>query len=138
MATLKIKSKQQVIKVGEHKGEEMFVMKVEHYNTMDAKKVIEYASETYGLPKYMLGASWEAIGQVLSTWALEGHIVEIPGLGNIRAEIRAKAQTDVSKVSDKDVFRRKLLLTPTKSIKDELNSTTLEITCYDRNGQEVK
>lgn len=86
----------------------------------------------------LIGASWEAIGQVLSTWALEGHIVEIPGLGNIRAEVRAKAQTEASKVSDKDVFRRKLLLTPTKSIKDDLNSTTLEITCYGRNGQEVK
>ena len=42
MPTLHIKSTQQTIKGGEHKEEEMFVMKVEHYNTMDAEKIIEY------------------------------------------------------------------------------------------------
>ena len=138
MPTLNIKSTQQVIKVGEHKGEEMFVMRVEHYNTMDAEKIIDYAAETYCIPRGMLRASWEAIGQVVSTWALEGHVVEIPGLGNIRAEIRAKAQKEAKDVSVDDVFRRKLLLTPAKTIKDQLNSTALNITCYDRKGCEVK
>ena len=138
MPTLNIKSTQQVIKVGERKGEEMFVMKVEHYNTMDAEKIINYAAETYCIPRGMLRASWEAIGQVVGTWALEGHIVEIPGLGNIRAEVRAKAQKEAKDVSVDDVFRRKLLLTPTKAIKDQLNATTLDITCYDKEGREVK
>ena len=147
MPTLNIKSTQQAIKVGEHKGEEMFVMKVEHYNTMDAEKIIDYAAETYCIPRGMLRASWEAIGQVVSTWALEGHIVEIPGLGNIRAEVlpygqaqaeRAKAQKEAKDVSIDDVFRRKLLLTPTKAIKDQLNATTLDITCFDMDGREVK
>ncbi|MCQ2196697.1 MAG: hypothetical protein MJZ60_04150 [Bacteroidaceae bacterium] len=41
MPTLHIKSTQQTIKGDEHK-EEMFVMKVEHYNTMEAEKIIEY------------------------------------------------------------------------------------------------
>ena len=138
MPTLNIKSTQQAIKVGEHKGEEMFVMKVEHYNTMDAERIIDYAAETYCIPRGMLRASWEAIGQVVSTWALEGHIVEIPGLGNIRAEVRAKAQKEAKDVSVDDVFRRKLLLTPTKTIKNQLNATTLDITCYDKEGREVK
>lgn len=138
MATLNIKSTQQTIKVGEHKGEDMFVMKVDHYNTMDAKQIVKYASETSCISKSMIMASWEAISQVISTWVMEGHIVEIPGLGNIRAEVRAKAQKDAKDVSVDDVFRRKLLLTPTKEIKDKLNSTTLDITCYDKNGQIVK
>ena len=108
MPTLNIKSTQQAIKVGEHKGEEMFVMRVEHYNTMDAEKIIDYAAETYCIPRGILRASWETIGQVVSTWALEGHIVEIPGFGNIRAEVlpygqaqaeRAKAQKEAKDVS---------------------------------------
>lgn len=138
MPTLNIKSTQQAIKVGEHKGEDMFVMKVEHYNMMDAKKIIDFASETYCIPRGMLLASWDAIGQVLKTWVLEGHIVEIPGLGNIRAEVRAKAQKEAKDVSVDDILRRKLLLTPTKAIKDGLNDTTLNITCYDKEGREVR
>lgn len=55
-----------------------------------------------------------------SSMALEGHIVEIPGLGNICAEVRAKAQSRAEDVSESDIFRRKLLLTPTKEIKDAL------------------
>lgn len=70
--------------------------------------------------------------------ALEGHIVEIPGLGNIRAEVRAKAQSRAEDVSESDIFRRKLLLTPTKEIKDALNATPVKITCYDRDGNVIK
>lgn len=138
MSTLKIKSTQQPIKVGEHQGENMYVMKVEHYNTMSANEIIDFACETYGVPKGSLRAAWEAIGEVISRWALEGHIVEIPGLGNIRAEVRAKAQKDAQDVSGDDVVRRKLMLTPKKSLKDALNSATLDITCYDMNGEEVR
>lgn len=138
MPTLNIKSTQQPIKVGEHQGEDMFVMKLDHYSTMDAKKIIDFASETSCLPRGILLASWEAIGHVVSTWVLEGHIVEIPGLGNIRAEVRAKARKDAKDVSANDVIRRKLLLTPTKEIKNKLNDAALNITCYDKNGCEVK
>lgn len=91
---LNINSKQTKIKVGKHKGEDMFVMKVDHYNTIDAEKIIQYASDTYNIPKGVMRASWEALGQTIISWVLEGHIVEIPGLGNIRAEVRAKAQSE--------------------------------------------
>lgn len=135
---LVIKSKQTKIKVGRHKDKDMYVMKIDHYNTIDAEKIIQYASDTCSIPKGMMKASWEALGQAISAWVLEGHIVEVPGLGNIRAEVRAKAQSDVNDVSADDIFRRHLLLTPTKEIKDALNSTPVTITCYDKDGNEVK
>ena len=128
---LNINSKQTKIKVGKHKGEDMFVMKVDHYNTIDAEKIIQYASDTYNIPKGVMRASWEALGQAITSWVLEGHIVEVPGLGNIRAEVRAKAQSDASDVSADDIFRRHLLLTPTKEIKNALNLTPINITCFD-------
>ena len=135
---LNINSKQTKIKVGKHKGEDMFVMKVDHYNTIDAEKIIQYASDTYNIPKGLMRASWEALGQAITSWVLEGHIVEVPGLGNIRAEVRAKAQSDASDVSADDIFRRHLLLTPTKEIKNALNSTPINIICFDKDGNEVK
>ena len=48
---LNINSKLTTIKFGPHKDEEMFVMKVEHYNTLDAEKIIRYASDTSNIPK---------------------------------------------------------------------------------------
>lgn len=138
MHKLKINSKQQTIKVGERKGEEMFVMKVDHYGVYDAEHIIKYVSETQCIPRAQLRAAWEALGQAITTWTLEGHIVEIPGLGNIRAEVRAKAQKNACDVSTNDIVRRKLLLTPTKEIKNALNSTELAITCYDKEGRVVR
>ena len=135
---LNITSKQTTIKLGPHKGEEMYVMKVDHYSTLGAEKIIRYASETSNIPKAALRQAWEALGQAITSWVLEGHIVEVPGLGNIRAEVRAKAQSKAKDVSADDIFRRKLLLTPTKEIKAALNATSVRITCRDREGNEVK
>ena len=136
--SLNLTSKQTTIKLGPHRGEEMYVMKVDHYSTMDAEKIIRYASETCGIPKAPLRQAWEALGSVITAWVLEGHIVEIPGLGNIRAEVRAKAQFRAEDVTESDILRRKLLLTPTKGIKDALNATPVRITCCDREGDVVK
>ena len=138
MPKLKINSRQQTIKVGEHKGEEMFIMKVDHYGVYDAEHIISYVNETQCIPKAQLRAAWEALGQAITAWTLEGHIVEIPGLGNIRAEVRAKAQKKACDVSTGDIIRRKLLLTPTKEIKDALNNAERLITCYDSEGRMVR
>ena len=91
--SLYITSNQTAVKLGPHKGEEMYVMKVNHYSTLGAEKIIGYASGTSNIPKAVLRASWEALGQAITSWVLEGHIVEVLGLGNIRAEVRAKAQS---------------------------------------------
>lgn len=134
---LKADSKQTKIKVGRHKGEYMYVMKIHHYNVVNADKIIQYASDCYGIPKGIMRASWETLGEIITSWVLEGHIVEIPGLGNIRAEVRSKAQTNAEDVSTGDIFRRKLILSPGKEIKNALNSTSVGITCYDKDGNEV-
>ena len=135
---LKADSKQTRIKVGKHKGEYMYVMKISHYNVVNADKIIQYASDSSGIPQGVMRASWEALGDIITSWVLEGHIVEIPGLGNIRAEVRSKAQSDVEDVTAADIFRRKLILSPSKEIKNALNSTPVGITCYDKDGNEVR
>ena len=52
------------IKLGPHKGEEMYVMKVDHYSTVGAEKIVRYASETCGIPKASLRQAWGALGSV--------------------------------------------------------------------------
>lgn len=137
MGTLKIHSTQQRIKVGDHRGEDMYIMKVNHYSTMTANQIIEFASQNSYLPTGILRACWEALGQAISQWALEGHIVEIPGIGRIRAEVRAKAQKYAEDVSPQDVTRRRMLFTPASSIKRALYNSTLNITCFNKTGKAV-
>ena len=134
---LKADSKQTKIKVGRHKGEYMYVMKINHYNVINADKIIQYASDSSGIPKGVMRASWETLGDIITSWVLEGHIVEVPGLGNIRAEVRSKAQSNVEDVTTADIFRRKLILSLGKEIKNALNSASVSITCYDKDGNEV-
>lgn len=71
--SLHINSKQTRIKVGEHKGEDMYVMKVNHYSTIDAEKIIQYASETCQIPKGVIRASWEAIGGIITCYDTKGN-----------------------------------------------------------------
>ena len=69
---------------------------------------------------------------------VEGHSVALPGLGTMRFGLRAKAVEDVNDVKASLIKTRRIIFTPTQELKDELADTAIQITCYDRNGEEVK
>ena len=76
--------------------------------------------------------------RVIKAWATEGHSVALPGLGTKRFGLRAKAVEDVNDVKASLIKTRRIIFTPTQELKDELADTAIQITCYDRNGEEVK
>ena len=82
-------------------------------------------------------ACWEGAGKVIKAWATEGHSVALPGLGTMRFGLRAKAVEDVNDVKASLIKTRRIIFTPTQELKDELADTAIQITCYDRNGEEV-
>jgi hypothetical protein len=45
---------------------------------------------------------------------------------------------DVNDVKTSLISTRRIIFTPTQDLKDELASTAIQITCYDRNGDIVK
>ena len=45
---------------------------------------------------------------------------------------------DVNKVKSNLITSRRIIFTPDTDLKDELKNTAIVITCYDRNGNEVK
>ena len=81
---------------------------------------------------------WDAIGEVIKAWATEGHAVAIPGLGRMRFGLRSKSIADVNKVGSDLITTRRVIFVPNVDIKDELKRTSINITCYDRNGEVVK
>ncbi|MBP3246992.1 MAG: DNA-binding protein, partial [Prevotella sp.] len=67
-----------------------------------------------------------------------GHSVALPGLGTMRFGIRAKSVAKVDEVKAGLVTSRRIIFTPAVDLKEELAGTAIQITCYDRDGKEIK
>ena len=91
-----------------------------------------------GVSQGVMKACWDAAGEVIKAWATEGHSVALPGLGSMRFGLRSKAVENVNDVKAGLISSRRIIFTPSVDLKDELQNTAIVITCYDRNGKEVK
>ena len=135
---IKVKAVERQLKVGKDAGSYRFMLQAEIYNTLPAQKVISEAAVRSGIPEGALSAAWDAIGQVVKVWATEGHSIAIPGLGRMRFGVRATTVDDVNKVSNGLITTRRVIFSPSTEIKDELLNTSINITCYDRDGKIIK
>ena len=115
-----------------------YVMSPEQYSSLNQKKVIKEAALRSGVSQGVMQACWDAAGEVIKAWATEGHSVALPGLGTMRFGLRSKSVEDVNKVKSNLITSRRIIFTPDVDLKDELKNTAIVITCYDRNGNEVK
>lgn len=135
---IKVKARQTKLTVGPSAGKYRFIMQAEIYSALKQEKVISEASIRSGIPKGSLNASWQAIGEVVKAWATEGHSVAVPGLGTMRFGLQADAVEKVEDVSTGLITTRKVIFTPSTVIKQELKSTAISITCYDKDGNIIK
>jgi predicted histone-like DNA-binding protein len=135
---LKVKAKEQLIKVGKYADTYRFVLSPELYIALAQNKVISEAALRSGISKGVMQACWDAAGEVIKAWATEGHSVALPGLGTMRFGLRAKSVATVDEVKSKLIKSRKIIFTPSTELKDELSNTSVQITCYDKDGNELK
>ena len=115
-----------------------YVMQPDLYIALNQAKVIKEAALRSGVSQGVMKACWDAAGEVIKAWATEGHSVALPGLGSMRFGLRAKSVEKVEDVKTSLISSRRIIFTPTQDLKDELSSTSIQITCYDRNGDIVK
>ena len=115
-----------------------YVMSPEQYSNLNQKKVIREAALRSGVSQGVMQACWDAAGEVIKAWATEGHSVALPGLGTMRFGVRAKSVEKVEDVKSSLITTRRIIFTPDVDLKDELKNTAIQITCYDRDGKEVK
>ena len=135
---LKVKANEKLQKIGTFAGTYRYIMAPELYTTLNQEKVIKEAALRSGISKGVMQAAWDAAGEVIKAWATEGHSVAIPGLGSMRFGLRAKSVANVNEVKAGLIRSRRIIFTPTTDLKEELADTAIQITCYDRNGDEVK
>ena len=138
---LKVKAVERLLKFTNNEndpGVYRYVLKPELYTSLDQKKVVREAALRSGVSQGVMQACWDAAGEVIKAWATEGHSVALPGLGTMRFGLRSKSVEDVNKVKTGLIKSRRIIFTPSVELKDELKQTSILITCYDRDGNEVK
>ena len=135
---LKVKAKERLQKVGKYAGTYRYVMLPELYSALSKDKVIKEAALRSGVSEGVMHACWDAAGEVIKAWATEGHSVALPGLGSMRFSLSAKTVADVNDVKTSLIRTRRIVFTPAQEVKDEPKNTSVIITCYDRDGNEVK
>ena len=135
---LKVKAKEQYQNIGKYAGQYRYVMMPELYTALTQDKVIKEAALRSGVSKGVMQACWDAAGEVIKAWATEGHSVALPGLGTMRFGLRAKSVEKVEEVKAGLISSRRIIFTPDTDLKEELSKTAVQITCFDRDGKEVK
>ena len=135
---LKVKAKEKLQKIGKYADSYRYVMMPEIYSTLTQDKVIKEAALRSGVNQGVMQACCDAAGEVIKAWATEGHSVALPGLGTMRFGLRAKSCANVNEVKTSLIKTRRIIFTPDVDLKDELHNTSIQITCYDRNGEVVK
>ena len=136
---LKVKAREKKLKFSkESEGEWRYVMQPELYSSLTQSKVIKEAALRSGVSEGVMQACWDAAGEVIKAWLPEGHSIPLPGLGTCRFGLSATSVDDVNKVKTSLIKTRRIIFTPAVELKDELKTTAVVITCYDRDGNEVK
>ena len=136
---LKVKAVERLVKFNKtDAGVWRYVMSPELYTALNQQKVIREAALRSGVSQGVMQACWDAAGEVIKAWATEGHSVALPGLGTMRFGLRAKSVANVNDVKAGLIRSRRIIFTPSVELKDELAGTAIQITCYNRNGEEVK
>jgi predicted histone-like DNA-binding protein len=135
---IKVIAQRRVLKIGKTPGVKKFVMRPDLYIPIQEKKVFQEASTHSGISAGVIKAAWDAAGEVIRTWATEGHSIPIPGLGTMRFGVRSKAVEDLEDVKTSLITTRRIVFTPSVDVKDELKNTSIQITCLDEDGTVLK
>ena len=94
---IKVIAQRREVKLGKNPGMK-FVMRPDLYIPIQEKKVFSEASTHSGISAGVIKAAWDAAGEVIRTWATEGHSVPLPGLGTMRFGVRSKAVENLEDV----------------------------------------
>ena len=134
---IKVIAQRREVKLGKNPGKK-FVMRPDLYTPIQEKKVFAEASTHSGISAGVIKAAWDAAGEVIRTWATEGHSVPLPGLGTMRFGVRSKAVAELEDVKANLITTRRIIFTPNVDVKDELKNTSIQITCLDEDGNVLK
>ena len=100
MSKMKVNAAFQKVAILKKEG---YVSRAVTYSKIDGEDVLEYASQNSGINPGQLSAAMYAIRQSFINFLLNGHSVELPGVGIFRVGVNAKMVDEAAKVSVVDL-----------------------------------
>ena len=101
-------------------NKEGYVSRAVTYSKIDGEDVFDYSAQNSGINQAQLSAAMYAIRQSFVNFLLNGHNVELPGVGIFRVGVNAKMVDEATKVSVDQIYRRKIHFLPSTVLKDRL------------------
>ena len=99
---------------------EGYVSRAVTYSKIDGDEVWELAAQNSGINQAQLSAAMYAIRQSFINFLMNGHSVELPGVGIFRVGVNAKMVDEASMVSVDQIYRRKIHYLPSIDLKNRL------------------
>ncbi len=124
--------------IGQYAGQYRYMLQTDTYSRLSEEKTIQEVARYSGQSQGTVVAVLFGAAECLKNYGTEGHAISLPALGTLRFAINAKSVASVEEVGTDLIETRKVLFTPSQGVKDALHDCSISITCYDRNGDEVK
>lgn len=95
------------------------------FSKIPSAEVVQHASRASGIPEAIMGASFVAIATQIEELLLNGHSIELSGLGTMRMSVSCKAVENYDDVSSNNVHIRRILFTPCVALKSKMNMVNI-------------
>jgi predicted histone-like DNA-binding protein len=102
-----------------------YVSRMVTFSRIPTDEVIQHASRASGIPEPLMGAAFAAIAIQVEELVLNGHAVSLGSLGTVRMGVSCKSAKTPEEVTSNNVRRRKLILSPSVSLKGKMNQVNI-------------
>lgn len=105
--------------------ENAYVSRMVTFSRIPTDEVIQHASRASGIPEPIMGAAFSAIATQVEELVLNGHAVTLGNIGSVRMGVSCKSAKTPEEVTSNNVRRRKLILSPSVSLKGKMNQVNI-------------
>lgn len=102
-----------------------YISRMVTFSRIPSDEVIQHASRASGIPEPLMGAAFSAIAIQIEELVLNGHSVSLGNLGSLRMGVSCKSAKTPEEVTSNNVRRRKLILSPSVSLKSKMNQVNI-------------
>lgn len=105
---------------------DIYVSRHVTFSRIPTEELIQHASRASGIPEPIMGASFAAIATQVEELLMNGHSISLGNIGTMRMGVSCKAAKSAEEVSSTNVRVRRILVTPSVSLKAKLNQVNIE------------
>lgn len=125
MAQLNIKTNKRRLNLFEQGETEVYITSPVTYSKITSDALLEAAARNSGVKQSVIYSGVLAVTNEFENFLLNGHSVQVPGLGTFRVSIRAKAVATQKEAGGSAVYRRSISYTPAPELKNKLQNMQL-------------